>query len=65
VRVVMVGFRGKLLAALDTAVHEGTLTLPDGMAMRHWATLLRHKRGRQKWNVHIRERYPHGAGGLT
>jgi len=64
VRVVMAVFRGKLLAALDTAVHEGTLTLPDGMAMRHWGTL-RHKLGRQKWNVHIRERYPHGAGVLT
>jgi hypothetical protein len=64
VRVVMAVFRGKLLAALDTAVHEGTLTLPDGMAMRHWA-ILRNKLGRQKWNVHIRERYPHGAGVLT
>jgi hypothetical protein len=64
VRVVMAVFRGKLLAALDTAVHEGTLTLPDGMAMRHWATL-RNKLGRQKWNVYIRERYPHGAGVLT
>jgi hypothetical protein len=64
VRVVMAVFRGKLLAALDTAVHEGTLTLPDGMAMRHWITL-RNKLGRQKWNVHIRERYPHGAGVLT
>jgi Putative transposase len=31
VRVVMAVFRGKLLAALETAVHEGTLTLPDGM----------------------------------
>jgi hypothetical protein len=64
VRGVMAVFRGQLLAALETAVHEGTLTLPDGMAMRHWATL-RHQRGRQQWNVHIRERYPHGAGVLT
>jgi hypothetical protein len=64
VRVVMAVFRGKLLAALDTAIQEGTLTLPDGMAMRQWATL-RNKLGRQKWNVHIRERYPHGAGVLT
>ena len=63
VRVVMAVFRGKLLAALDTAVHEGTLTLPDGMALRHWATL-RNKLGRQTWNVHIRERYAHGAGVL-
>jgi Putative transposase/Transposase zinc-binding domain len=64
VRVVMAVFRGKLLAALDSAVHEGTLTLPDGMTMRHWVTL-RHKLGRQKWNVHIRERYAYGAGVLT
>ena len=33
VRVVMAVFRGKFLAALDTAVHEGTLTLPDGRAL--------------------------------
>jgi hypothetical protein len=64
VRVVMAVFRGKLLAALDTAIHEGALTLPDGMSMRRWTTL-RNKLGRQKWNVHIRERYPHGAGVLT
>jgi hypothetical protein len=64
VRVVMAVVRGKWLAALDTAVHEGTLTLPDGMAMRHWVTL-RHKLRRQQWNVPIRERYPHGAGVLT
>jgi Putative transposase/Transposase zinc-binding domain len=64
VRVVMALFRGKLLAALDTAVHAGTLTLSDGMTMRHWATL-RNRLGRTKWNVHIRERYPHSAGVLT
>jgi hypothetical protein len=34
------------------------------MTMRHWVTL-RNKLGRQKWNVHIRERYAHGAGVLT
>jgi hypothetical protein len=64
VRVVMAVFRGKLLAAMDAAVHQGTLTLPDGMPLRHWA-ILRNKLGRQKWNVHIRERYPHGIGVLT
>jgi hypothetical protein len=64
VRVVMAVFRGKLLAAMDAAVQRGTLTLPDGMLLRHWA-ILRHKLGRQKWNVHIRERYPHGTGVLT
>jgi Putative transposase/Transposase zinc-binding domain len=64
VRVVMAVFRGKLLAAMDAAVHQGTLTLPDGMPLGHWA-ILRNKLGRQKWNVHIRERYPHGTGVLT
>jgi hypothetical protein len=64
VRVVMAVFRGKLLAALDRAVYAESLTLPAGMTMRHWASL-RNKLGRQKWNVHIRERYAHGAGVLT
>jgi hypothetical protein len=64
VRVVMAVFRGKLLAALDTAVRRGQLSLPAGMTLRHWETL-RHKLGRQKWHVHIRERYPHGTGVLT
>jgi hypothetical protein len=53
VRVVMAVFRGKLLAAL-----------PEGRSCQQMANLL-HKLGRTKWNVHIRERYPHGAGVLT
>jgi hypothetical protein len=64
VRVVMAVFRGKLLHAIDTALHGGKLTLPAGMHMRHWETL-RHKLGRQQWHGHIRERYPQGAGVLT
>jgi hypothetical protein len=64
VRVVMTVVRGKRLAALDAAVRGGMLTLPDGIPLRQWATL-RHKLGRQKWNVHLRERYPHGTGVLT
>jgi Putative transposase/Transposase zinc-binding domain len=63
-RVVMALFRGKLLAAIDTAVREGQLVLPGGLTLRHWETL-RNKLGRQKWNVHIRERYPHGEGVLV
>jgi hypothetical protein len=57
-------FRGKLLAALDTAVRGGQLSLPASLTLRQWETL-RNKLGRQKWNVHIRERYPHGTGVLT
>jgi len=64
VRVVMALFRGKLLAALDTAVRGGQLSLPASLTLRQWETL-RNKLGRQKWNVHIRERYPHGTGVLT
>jgi Putative transposase/Transposase zinc-binding domain len=64
VRVVMAVFRGKLLAAIDTAVRGERLILPTGMTRRQWETL-RHKLGRLKWNVHIRERYPHGHGVLT
>jgi hypothetical protein len=61
---VMAVCRGKLLAAIDTALRRGQLTLPVGRTRRHWETL-RHQRGRQQWNVHIRERYPYGAGVLT
>jgi Putative transposase len=34
------------------------------MTRRQWETL-RNKLGRQRWNVYIRERYPHGQGVLT
>jgi Putative transposase/Transposase zinc-binding domain len=63
-RVVMALFRGKLLAVLDTAIRAGQLGLPTSLTRRQWETL-RNKLGRQKWNVHIRERYPHGEGVLT
>jgi hypothetical protein len=63
-RVVMALFRGKLLAAIDTAIRAGQLGLPTSLTLRQWETL-RNKLGRQKWNVHIRERYPHGEGVLT
>jgi hypothetical protein len=45
-------------------LRRGQLTLPVGLTLRHWETL-RNKLGRQKWNVHIRERYPYGEGVLT
>ena len=54
-RVVMAGLRGKLLAALDTAVRGGQLRVPASMTRRHGETL-RHTLGRRTWNVHIRER---------
>jgi Putative transposase/Transposase zinc-binding domain len=63
-RVVMALFRGKLLDAIRQALRQGQLQLPAGMHPQACANLL-HKLGRAKWNVHIRERYPHGAGVLT
>jgi hypothetical protein len=57
VRVVMAVFRGKLLQAIETAVHQGQLTRPAGMHPWPWDNL-RNKLGRRKWNVYIRERYP-------
>jgi Putative transposase/Transposase zinc-binding domain len=63
-RVVMALFRGKLLAAIRRALSQGQLQLPLGMRPQACANLL-NKLGRQKWNVHIRERYPHGTGVLT
>jgi hypothetical protein len=62
-RVAMAVFRGKLLAAIRRAVRHGQLQLPEGLRPQPCENLL-NKLGRQKWNVHIRERYPHGEGVL-
>jgi len=64
VRVVMAVFRGKLLAALRRGLAQGQLRRPEGRSHQQMANLL-NKLGRTKWNVHIRERYPHGTGVLT
>lgn len=63
VRVVMALFRGKLLAALRQGLAQGQLRLPEGRSPQQMANLL-NQLGRTKWNVHIRERYPHGTGVL-
>jgi hypothetical protein len=63
-RVVMARFRGKLLAAIRRAMRQGQLALPAGMRPQRGENLL-NKLGRAKWNVHIRERSPHGVGVLT
>jgi hypothetical protein len=62
--VVRVLFRGKLLAAMRQGVVHGTLQLPAGQRGQQLENLL-NKLGRTKWNVHIRERYPHGQGVLV
>ena len=67
VRVVMAVFRGKLLAAIRQALAHETLTLPEAVRsqqMLNLLTRLGHPK-KTKWNVHIRERYWHGAGVVT
>ena len=67
VRVVMAVFRGKLLAAIRQALARAALGLPEGMQPQQLLNLL-HRLGhprKTKWNVHIRERYRHGAGVVT
>lgn len=67
VRVVMAVFRGKLLAAIRHGLAREELVLPAGLALQRFLNLLNrlgHPR-KTKWNVHIRERYRHGAGVVT
>ena len=63
-RVVMPVFRGKLLAALHSALDAGQLTLPAGMTLARLQMLL-HRLGRTKWHVQIMTRYAHGQGVAT
>jgi len=63
-RVVMAVFRGKLRAAIRQGLAHGTLALPAGKSRQQLENRL-NKLGRTKWNVHIRERYPHGQGVLV
>jgi hypothetical protein len=61
IRAVSVVFRGKFLAAMRRDLEAGRLQLPPDLPAPKVHTLL-NKLGRKKWNVHIRERYPHGRG---
>jgi Putative transposase len=63
-RVVMALFRGKLRAAIREGLRQGRLTPPRGKSLQQLDNLL-NKVGRAKWNVYIRERYPHGRGVLV
>ncbi len=66
-RVVMAVFRGKMLDALRQALARAALALPEGMPpqqLRQLLLRLGHPR-KTPWNVHIRERYRHGAGVVT
>jgi Putative transposase/Transposase zinc-binding domain len=67
VRVVMAVFRGQLLAAIRQALAREEVALPEGMRLQQLLNLLTrlgHPR-KSNWNVQIRERYRHGAGGVT
>ena len=63
-RVVMPVFRGKLLAALPSALDAGQLTLPAGMTLARLQMRL-HRLGRTKWHVQIMTRDAHGQGVAT
>ncbi len=63
-RVVMMVFRGKLLALLREGLAKGALRLPPKQSRERFESLL-NKLGRVKWNVHLRTRYAHGAGVAT
>jgi hypothetical protein len=67
VRVVMAVFRGKRLAAIRQALVREALRLPEGIRPPQMLNLLMRLGHRRKttWNVHIRERYRHGAGVVT
>lgn len=61
-KAVMVKYRGKLLAYIDSAIDKGEIQLPTGMNRQQWVNL-RNKLGRKvKWNVNFRERYKDGRG---
>jgi hypothetical protein len=66
-RVVMAVFRGKMLGALRRAFAQDALVLPEAMRPQQFLHLLNRLGHAQKtpWNVHMRERYRHGAGVVT
>jgi Putative transposase/Transposase zinc-binding domain len=66
-RVVMAVFRGKMLDAVRRAFAQDALVLPEAMRPQQLLNLLNRLGHAQKtpWNVHIRERYRHGAGVVT
>ena len=63
----MAVFRGKMLSALQHAFVQSALVLPAAMRPQQFLNLLNRLGHAQKtpWNVHIRERYRHGAGVVT
>jgi len=67
VRVVMAVVRGKMLDAIRRAFARDELVLPEAMRPQQFLNRLNRLGHAQTtpWNVHIRERYRHGAGVVT
>ena len=61
-QVVRKLFAGKFIAALRQAYEDAELELTDDLTPDGFDKLLRRLWLKTKWNVHIRERYPHGEG---
>jgi Putative transposase/Transposase zinc-binding domain len=66
-RVVMAVWRGKMLGALRRAFARDALVLPEAMRPQQFLNLLTRlgHLTKTRWNVHIMERYAHGAGVVT
>ncbi|HSL68612.1 MAG TPA: transposase, partial [Longimicrobiales bacterium] len=60
--VVMMLFRGKLLAGLRAMHREHRLRLPDSLSPERFESLLNRLGRKVKWNVRVCERYAHGRG---
>jgi hypothetical protein len=60
-RVLMLLFRGKFLAMLRHGIERRSLRLPPDLSRERCVSLL-NRLGRKQWNVHIQDRYAHGAG---
>ena len=64
-QVVRKLFAGKIIAALRQAYTDGQLQLTDALTPDGFDRLLARLWYKVKWNVHLRERYPHGKGVAT
>ena len=61
-KVVMLLFRGKLLAVLRSLHAQGQLRLPEELSAERFTSLLNRLGRKVKWNVRVCERYAHGRG---
>ena len=61
-KVVMLLFRGKLLAQLRQLHRQGQLRLPDALSAQRFVSLINWLGRKVKWNVRVCSRYAHGRG---